>query len=490
MKLLLGFSIAFLVAAQTPPGTLVYADEFNGAALDPAAWRVANIAGDATQSYYTPAACHLHDGGLHLVAGNQPIKGADGRTYNYTSCRIESNFSFLYGHVEFRAMLPRGNGYWPGLRIRTDSSKGLQNGEIDIVEARGSNTQGAYAAIRYWSQGTQLGSTCAVAGGAPTNNCLTGTTGVPPVGTDLSTDFHVYAVDWTPAQVIWSIDSKTYFTSPTIQNRIAQAVTIDLAVGGTFDGPVDQMTPFPAELVIDYVRVYQTTPVPAVISAASQTPLIAPESIATIFGAGLAATAQAATSLPLGTTLAGTTVTVKDSAGATRSAPLYYVSPTQINFQVPLGTAATGNATITIGKQVVTAPVGSVAPALFTVNSSGFGVAAATAVRYDTAGKTSPVAIFQCGAAGCTAAPIDLGKATDQIYVSLYGTGIRNRFDYSLQAGNLYIPVLYGGPQGDSPGLDQVNFLLPATLRGMGELPFMLIVNGIAANPVTLNIGP
>jgi uncharacterized protein (TIGR03437 family) len=486
--------IAFLAAAQTPPGTLVYFDEFNGAALDSAMWRVASGPGDPTQQtqgYYTPAACQVHDGSLHLVTGNQPIKGADGKTYPYTSCRIDSNFSFLYGHVEFRAQLPAGKGYWPALSIRTDSSKSPQNGEIDVIEGRGSNTQGVYSTIRYWSQGTQLGSACGVAGSVPQGNCTSGIAGIPPAATDLSAGYHVYAIDWSPAQVVWSLDSKPYFTTAAIQNHIAQAVTIDLAVGGTLDGATDQTTPFPAELAIDYVRVYQTTPAPAVISAASQIPGVAPESIATIFGVGLAASAMAATSLPLATTLAGTTVTVKDSAGATRSAPLYYVSPNQINLQIPLGTAATGNATITIGKQTVTAPVGSVAPSLFTVNSSGFGVAAATAVRIDAAGNQTPVAIFQCTAtAACVSIPIDLGKPTDQIYVSLYGTGIRNRFDYSMQAGSVFIPLLYGGPQGASPGLDQVNFQLPAALRGMGEIPFALTVNGLAANPVTLNIAP
>ncbi len=477
---------------QTPPGTLVYSDEFNGTALDANMWRIANAPGDATQliqGYYTPTACQVHDGSLHLVTGNLPIQGSDGKMYNYSSCRIDSNFSFQYGHVEFRAKLPAGKGYWPALWLRTDSTKGPIAGEIDVIEEHGSNPLAVNSTLHYWSQGNHLGSACAVAGAGTLGACVQGTANVPPVATNLSADYHVYAIDWSPAQVTWSLDTKAYFTAPNIQNHVAQAIIINLAVGGTYDGPVDSTTPFPAEMAVDYVRVYQTTPAPAAISAASQTPALAPEAIGTIFGLALSTATQAFAALPLPTTLAATTVSVKDAAGATRAAPLYYVSPTQINFQVPLGTAS-GNATLTIGKQTTVVAIAPVAPALFTVNSSGFGVAAATATRYDAAGNQTPVAVFSCTAAGCVSTPLDLGKSTDQVFISLYGSGIRNRFDYSLQAGGEFIPVLHGGPQGVSPGLDQVNFQIPASLRGKGEIPFQLTVNGISANPVTLNIAP
>src|SRR5262249_9652231 len=74
---------------------------------------------------------------------------------------------------------------------------------------------------------------------------------------------------------------------------------------------------------------------------------LASEGIAAGFGAGLATTAIEATTLPLPTELARTTVKVKDSAGAERLAPLFSVSPTQVNYQIPVGTAA-GEATVII----------------------------------------------------------------------------------------------------------------------------------------------
>src|SRR5262249_17822038 len=67
---------------------------------------------------------------------------------------------------------------------------------------------------------------------------------------------------------------------------------------------------------------------------------LASEGIAAGFGAGLATSTIRATTLPLPTELAGTTVKVKDSAGAERLAPLFSVSPTQVNYQIPVGTAA------------------------------------------------------------------------------------------------------------------------------------------------------
>jgi beta-glucanase (GH16 family) len=81
---------------------------------------VANGAGNAAQQiygYYTPSACQVHGGALHLAANNRPVT-AGGRPHPYTTCRMDSSFSFLYGRREFRAQLPRERGYWPVLWAR------------------------------------------------------------------------------------------------------------------------------------------------------------------------------------------------------------------------------------------------------------------------------------------------------------------------------------------------------------------------------------
>src|SRR6185295_1108114 len=90
-----------------------------------------------------------------------------------------------------------------------------------------------------------------------------------------------------------------------------------------------------------------TIPVVSVSAASYGATGLAPGSIASAFGTNLAEVAQPATTLPLPTELGGTTVNISDSRGTVRDAPLLYVSPGQINFYVPPGTA-TGIATITI----------------------------------------------------------------------------------------------------------------------------------------------
>src|SRR5262249_22991143 len=161
--------------------------------------------------------------------------------------------------------------------------------------------------------------------------------------------------------------------------------------------------------------IFVTTIKPAVsLSAASYSGVaLASESIVAAFGSGLATTTQAATVLPLPTVLSGTTVTIKDSAGTERLAPLFFVSPTQVNYQISPETE-TGLATVTIiggdgsvsaGKAQIT----RVAPGLFTANATGGGVAAAVALRVRADGSLSYEPVAECSNAGCIARPIDLG---------------------------------------------------------------------------------
>ena len=125
----------------------------------------------------------------------------------------------------------------------------------------------------------------------------------------------------------------------------------------------------------------------ASVSAANYRGLrLASESIAAAFGSGLAVATQAASAIPLPTSLAGTTVKVKDSPGIERLAPLFFVSPGQVNYQIPPGTAP-GPATITIisgdgSVSIGTRHITAVAPGLFTFNSDGKGVPSGYVLRY------------------------------------------------------------------------------------------------------------
>lgn len=252
--------------------------------------------------------------------------------------------------------------------------------------------------------------------------------------------------------------------------------------------------------LVDNVAVI--APAPGVFSSASAASyasgaLLAPASIASGFGLGLASGSDALASQPPPLTLANTIVKVRDSGGVERQAPLYYVGPGQINYLVPDGTAV-GPATLTVtsGGQVTatgSANIGPVAPGLFTANADGRGAPAAFAitVALDLTQTTQPVALCGVVPGSCVTAPIDLGGTGIQVILTLYGTGIRGRSALSgvtAKVGGLDAQVQYAGAQSQYAGLDQVNVAVPRALAGQGEVDLVLTVDGKAANTVRVNI--
>jgi uncharacterized protein (TIGR03437 family) len=223
----------------------------------------------------------------------------------------------------------------------------------------------------------------------------------------------------------------------------------------------------------------------------------APGAMVSGYGEDLAPGIQVASEQPLPTELAGVTVRVRDSAGVERPAPLFFVSPGQINYLV-LETTSIGPATVVVWRQgqpvaVGTLQVDTVAPGIFSANSSGEGVAAALAVWAKADGTQSLQYVFQCGPTlgSCVTIPLDLGGDTDVMYLQLYGTGIRGRS--SLQAasakiGGIDAGLEYAGPVSGLVGLDQVNLRVPRSLRGRGDVDVVLAVDGKVANAVRVNI--
>jgi uncharacterized protein (TIGR03437 family) len=248
---------------------------------------------------------------------------------------------------------------------------------------------------------------------------------------------------------------------------------------------------------IDYIlpywmgRYYGAIAGGAVQSAAAPSSAVAPDSLASLYGANLAPGVAEASAQPLPLALGGVTLSVTDAAGVGRAAPLLYVSPGQINFLVPDGTAP-GLATLVVAGQTFTAAVQPVAPTLFSMNGAGSGVAAATAIMVQAANPLlqTSVPVFQCTGANCASVPIVLGGDT-LVYVSFFGTGIRNRSslaDVAMTINGIGVPVLYAGPAPGFTGLDQVNAALVLSLRGSGESKVVLTVDGQVANTVTVDV--
>jgi uncharacterized protein (TIGR03437 family) len=100
------------------------------------------------------------------------------------------------------------------------------------------------------------------------------------------------------------------------------------------------------------------------------------------------------------------------------------------------------------------------------------------------------VEVFHCADTGCAATPINLGVDTP-VFVTLYGTGIRNvssLANVSVTINSIAVPVSYAGAQPTFAGLDQVDVSLSLALRGAGEVPVILTVDGQTSNAVTISI--
>lgn len=191
----------------------------------------------------------------------------------------------------------------------------------------------------------------------------------------------------------------------------------------------------------------------------------------------------------------GTRVFVRDSTGTERRAPLFYVSPTQVNYQMPSGTA-TGEATIIIlsgdgSSSFGSVQIAAVAPGLFTANQNGHGAAAANIVYVSgTNRRSEPNATCDANGQNCVPRPIDLNSA-DEVFVELYGTGIRNHnglTNVTVTVGGEAVPVTFASAQPNFVGLDQVNIKLPRSLAGRGEVDVVLIVEGQIANTVRIRL--
>jgi beta-glucanase (GH16 family) len=266
-----------------PPGwTLAWHDEFDGTQLDRAKWGfdLGNSLKAGTTSikgwgndeleFYTdrPDNAFVMAGELHIRALKEQYQGCA-----YTSARLISRglMARTYGRFEIRAKLPLGKGAWSALwMLPQDNAYGswASSGEIDIMEARGQQPEKVLGTLHYGSRWPK--------------NTFTGRefTFPAPGGIDA---YHVYSLEWQPGSIRWYVDGMLYadqdfWWSSSAHDGAGNGVApgseaelnpwpapfdkpfyliMNLAVGGRFLGNPDEHTPFPAELVVDYVRVYE-----------------------------------------------------------------------------------------------------------------------------------------------------------------------------------------------------------------------------------------
>ncbi len=237
---------------------LVWSDDFAGTAgisLDPAKWTYdigtgSNGWGNQELQYYTsrPENVALDgEGNLIITAKKETFAGAP-----FTSARIKTQglFAQAYGRVEARLKTPYGPGLWPAfwmLGDNIDTEGWPQCGEIDIMELRGQEPNIINGSVHGPGY----------SGGAAITQSFSYT------NTRFDTEFHLFAIEWGK-------DYIDYFVDETLYQRITPAdltgewvfdrpffIILNVAVGGNYVGFPTTQTPFPQQMTIDYVRVYQ-----------------------------------------------------------------------------------------------------------------------------------------------------------------------------------------------------------------------------------------
>jgi uncharacterized protein (TIGR03437 family) len=313
------------------------------------------------------------------------------------------------------------------------------------------------------------------------------------------------------AQVVWEIVSTDPESLETLTFSLGITANNGPAMGtATLRanlGPLDDGTPAAQTAVPRFedrplrgiaFRIAGSVQAPAVshLSAATfQAGAIAPGSLVAAFGSGFASRVTAAANGPVAV-LDNLSVEVTDSVGSTRAGELIFVSPGQVNYLMPEGLRP-GPAAVSflrgatsIGSGVVNLRASS--PGLFSAPGTGAGPAAGTFVTIGGVERPpAPLAVYDAAAGAFQANALPLVEG-EQVYLVLYGTGIRGAGGVgtvSATVGGVSVPVLYAAAHRDYPGLDQVNLgPLPLSLAGRGEAPVVLRVDGVSSNAVTIRL--
>ena len=227
-----------------------------------------------------------------------------------------------------------------------------------------------------------------------------------------------------------------------------------------------------------------TTQISGVGNAFSGGATAAPGMILSVYGTQLANSTAQAPKLPLPLTIAGVSATVNGF-----SAPLYYVSPGQINLQVPYEAGA-GLAVLAIDNN------GQIASIPFTVAPSAPGVLAAA---YDNS-TGAPVAAAQAGGSevlllfvtgeGDVTPTLGTG-ATPSSTITNTAILPHSRLPLSLTVGGVAVTspndLLFAGIPSGLAGATQIDFHVPAGVPP-GSQSVVVTVGGVSAPPVVLNV--
>lgn len=248
--------------------TLVWGDEFDtDGALDNTKWYHQTFGPNGGRwfngelQHYTDSNTNSYvaNGNLHIVAKKE-TKTQDGVTLDYTSARLNSKYAFKYGKVDVRAKLPKDNGTWPA--IWTLGKNISETGAYWQTQGFGNTSWPACGELDVMEHGLHAVNEVSAAIHTPSSNGNTVNTAKKSL-TDVS-NFHVYSMIWTPEKITFLVDDVMFYEyNPEVKDASTwpfdaeQFLLLNLAVGG-FSGNVDANYT-QSEMVIDYVRVYQSS---------------------------------------------------------------------------------------------------------------------------------------------------------------------------------------------------------------------------------------
>ncbi len=235
---------------------LVWHDEFDGKTINRSDWTFdlgGGGWGNGEAQIYTdrPENARLVDGLLVIEARKEPN---DQGGFQFTSARLKTQGlkTFQYGRIEARMKVPPGAGMWPAfwmLGSNIDQVGWPDCGEIDIMEYVGKDPTVVMGTLH-----------------GPGYSGALGLTSRSLQDYDIADDFHTYAIEWDQDQIRWFFDDVEYHTltrSDVGEERWVFDqpffLILNLAVGGTLGGFISPDTVFPANVYVDYVRVYQRT---------------------------------------------------------------------------------------------------------------------------------------------------------------------------------------------------------------------------------------
>lgn len=227
--------------------TMVWSDEFDVAGSpNPSKWGYdlgAGGWGNNELQYYTNRIDNatVSGGTLKIIAKAESFSGS-----SYTSARLLSKdkFTFRYGKIEARAKMPVGLGTWPAFWMLGSNFTTVgwpACGEIDVMEHLGRQLNTIYGTVHHpgHSGGSADGGTTVIS--------------------NATTEFHIYAAEWTASTIKFSVDGVVYYTfnnSASLPFNQPFFIIMNVAMGGNFGGTIDPAFVSSA-MEIDYVRVYQ-----------------------------------------------------------------------------------------------------------------------------------------------------------------------------------------------------------------------------------------